>query len=399
MANKRRDSRRRVLRDGEYQREDGMYRYRYRDAFNKRRDVYSWRLEEHDPYPDGKPRTPSLREMERQIITDKNNGIVYGGNTTVLELVERYTNTRTGVRYSTKRGYLTVINLLKKDPFGSRKIGSVKLSDAKTWFIKLNKEDHKRYSTICTIRGVLRPAFQMAYDDDLIRKNPFEFQVGTVIANDCVTREALTPDQYTRFMTFIAEDDYYKRYYDGMYVLFNTGLRISEFCGLTIKDIDFDNMRINIDKQLLRANAENIFLQEPKTEKGVRYVPMTEEVANCFRRIIKNRKKPKIEPMIDGKVGFLFIDNHNLPIASFHWENYFEWAVIKYNNTHRVQLPHITPHMCRHTFCSNMARKGMNPKTLQYIMGHSEISITLDTYTHFNFEDAKQEMDRIEKIM
>ena len=58
-------------------------------------------------------------------------------------------------------------------------------------------------------------------------------------------------------------------------------------------------------------------------------------------------------------------------------------------------MPKVTPHVCRHTFCSNMAKSGMNPKTLQYIMGHSEIGVTLNTYTHLGYEDAEEEMQKI----
>ena len=62
------------------------------------------------------------------------------------------------------------------------------------------------------------------------------------------------------------------------------------------------------------------------------------------------------------------------------------------NNTYKVQMPVIIPHVCRHTYCSNMANSGMNPKALQYLMGHSEISVTLNTYTHVNLEDAREEI-------
>ena len=124
-------------------------------------------------------------------------------------------------------------------------------------------------------------------------------------------------------------------------------------------------------------------------------MPMTDEVAMCFRRIIKNRKKPRKEPMIDGHVGFLCLDKNDMPMVALHWEKYMEHVVAKYNKTYRVQLPKITPHVCRHTFCSNMAKSGMNPKTLQYIMGHSDISVTLNTYTHVQFDDAKQELLRV----
>ncbi len=98
-------------------------------------------------------------------------------------------------------------------------------------------------------------------------------------------------------------------------------------------------------------------------------VPMTDEVKKCFRKIIENRKKPKTEPMIDGKVGFLYLDKND--------------------------MPKVTPHVCRHTFCSNMAKSGMNPKTLQKIMGHSDIGVTPNTYTHVGFEDIQKEMKKI----
>ena len=60
-------------------------------------------------------------------------------------------------------------------------------------------------------------------------------------------------------------------------------------------------------------------------------------------------------------------------------------------------MPKVTPHVCRHTYCSNMAKSGMNPKTLQYLMGHSDIGVTLNTYTHLGLEDAKQELSRVQK--
>lgn len=136
-------------------------------------------------------------------------------------------------------------------------------------------------------------------------------------------------------------------------------------------------------------------IQAPKTESGVRYVPMTAEVEQCFRKIIENRVAPKVEPMVDGYTGFLYLDKNDMPMIALHWEKYMQHIREKYNSIYRVQMPKVTPHVCRHTFCSNMARSGMNPKTLQYIMGHSDISVTLNTYTHVGFEDAQDELKRV----
>ena len=134
---------------------------------------------------------------------------------------------------------------------------------------------------------------------------------------------------------------------------------------------------------------------DTKTESSRRYVPMSPEVASCFKRIIERRGKPKREPMVDGRTGFLFLDKKGEPTTALHWEHYFQHILHKYNSIYKVQLPKITPHVCRDTFCSNMAKSGMNPKTLQYIMGHSDISVTLNTYTHVGFEDARNEFQRI----
>lgn len=395
MSEKRRDNRGRVLRFGESQRQDGRYAFKYKDSDGSVKFVYSWRLDKNDRTPAGKKRELSLREKEKQIEHDLFDHIVSnGGNYTVLELVKKYVSLKTGVRHNTEANYNFVINIIAKEEFGKLRIDKVHLSDAKGWLIKLQKEG-RGYSTIHSVRGVLRPAFQMAVDDDLIRKNPFNFELASVIVNDSVTREAITRKQERDFLSFIQADEHFSRYYDGIYILFHTGLRISEFCGLTIGDIDFKEMRINVDHQLQRKRDMTYVVEPTKTTSGTRMVPMTKEVADCFRRILANRIKPKVEPMIDGYTGFLFLDKNEVPMVALHWEKYFKHILDKYNSIYKEQLPKITPHVCRHTFCSNMAKSGMNPKTLQYIMGHSDISVTLNTYSHVGFEDAKEELSRV----
>ena len=399
MSEKRRDHRGRILHNGEIQLSDGRYRFKYVDEMGKERCVYSWRLDHNDATPKGKRRTLSLREMEKKIQADHFEQIATnGGNMTVLKLVEKYTSTKTGVRPTTVAGYGTVINLLKKDPFGKRRIDTVRISDAKCWLIHLQQVEKKSYSSIHSIRGVLRPAFQLSVDDDLIRKNPFQFQLMEVVVNDSVTREAISRAEERKFLRFVKEDPHFCRYYKGIYILFKTGLRISEFCGLTISDIDFKEHTINIDHQLQKKSKIGYYIQETKTTSGTRKIPMTADVEECFRKIIEKRNPPKAEPMVDGKSGFLYFDKNESICYSLHWEHYFQHIIQKYNNTYKVQMPVITPHVCRHTYCSNMAKSGMNPKALQYLMGHSDISVTLNTYTHVNLEDAREEVARIQVV-
>ena len=399
MSEKRRDNKNRILRTGESQRADGKYMYRYVDANGKTQCLYSWRLVKTDTVPEGKRDNGALRDIEKRVQRDMDDDIVPDGDGyTVLALVEKYISQKTGVKNTTRAGYGTVINVLKSEPFGKKRIDKVKLSDAKAWLIKLQQKDGKSYSSIHTIRGVLRPAFQLAVDDDLIRKNPFGFQLVDVVINDSIKREAISREEERKFMKFIKEDAHYCRYYDGMYILFKTGLRISEFCGLTLSDIDFKNHRINVDHQLQKKGKHGYYIEETKTDSGTRVLPMSADVEECFKRIIENRNPPKIEPMVDGRSGFLFFDKDGSISYSLHWEHYFKHALDKYNGIYKVQLPTITSHVCRHTYCTNMAKSGMNPKALQYLMGHSDISVTLNVYTHVKFEDAKAEIERIANV-
>ena len=395
VMKRRKDNKGRVLNDGETQGKDGRYRYQYTDTLGERKAIYSWKLLPSDKTPTGKRKDLSLREKEKQITADLNNRIVpFGGNMTVLELVEKYISQKTGVRHNTQANYNFVINIIKKEEFGANRIDKVKLSDAKAWLIKLQK-DGRGYSSIHSIRGVVRPAFQMAVDDDLILKNPFEFQLATVVVNDSVTREALTNKQEQKFLEFVKSDKHFCKYYEGIFILFKTGMRISEFVGLTVSDIDFKNRKIIIDHQLQRTRDMQYVIEDTKTSCGTREIPMADEVYECFKIIIQNRQKPKVEPIVGGKSGFLYLDKNNMPMVALHWEKYFQHIRKKYNSIYKVQMPKVTPHVCRHTFCSNMAKFGMNPKTLQYIMGHSDIGVTLNTYTHVQYEDAKKEMSEI----
>lgn len=396
MNNKRKDKKGRNLRSGEIQLADGRYRFKYTDSFGKLHYAYSWRLEHNDPTPMGKKKQPALRDIEKQIQADAFDKIaINGADLTVLELIEKYVETKTAVRPTTKAGYKTVINILKKEKFGKLRIDKVHISDAKLFLIKLQKKDGRGYSSIHTIRGVLRPAFQLAVDDDLIRKNPFDFQLVDVIINDSIRREALSREDQKRFMDFIQNDLYFCKYYDAIFVLLNTGLRISEFCGLTVKDVNLKKGYINVERQLQKRTPNGYYIEKTKTDSGKRQIPMTPEVQECMQRILNNRKAPTVEPMIDGITGFLFFDKNGKVMYALHWEKYMKHIVDKYNNIYRVQLPSITPHVLRHTYCTNMAKSGMNPKTLQYLIGHADISVTLNTYTHVKFDDAKEEVERI----
>ncbi len=164
--------------------------------------------------------------------------------------------------------------------------------------IHLQQVEKKSYSSIYSIRGILRPAFQLAVDDDLIRKNPFQFKLMEVIVNDNVTREAISRAEERKFLQFVKDDAHFSKCHESIYILFKTGLRISEFCGLTISDINFKEYTINIDYPLQKKSKIGYYVQETKTTSGTRKISMTVDVEECFRKIIEKRNPPKAEPKL-----------------------------------------------------------------------------------------------------
>lgn len=386
MSEKRKDKKGRIFRSGEGQRPNKTYFYRYhRNGDKKWCYVYAPTLEE-------------LRQKEEVIQRDLLDGIDYaGGEITVAELVDRYINLRRGLKENSMRAYGSAINRIHTDPFGSRMIRSVRLSDGKGWFVSLHDKGLKQ-NTIGILQSVLRPAFEMAVDDDMIRKNPFKFKLSDVIPNDAYVRSALTKAQQERYLQFI-RDHGKDNYYDDIVIPLGTGLRVSELYGLTKADIDFDRRCIHINKQLCRTADKPYFIAPPKTSSGNRSIPMTDTDYMAFRRVLENCGHPKVEVMVDGYSGFLFLDKDGKPKVAMHLENYMRGMQRKYIKKHGNTLSRVTPHVLRHSFCTNMQQAGIDIKSLQYLMGHSNASVTLDVYTHSDFESAERAFRQIAEAL
>lgn len=380
MAEKRKDNKGRVLKDGESQRKNGSYEYRYSDIRKKRHSVYAKSLAE-------------LREKERGIQRDLDDGIDYAaGRITVFELVERYLSQRRPEKHSTAVNYNFVKNLLKKEKFCGRKIDTVKPSDGKAFFLKLH-DDGYSFSTIHTVRSVLKPAFELAVEDDAVRRNPFAFTLNGVISNDSEKRKALSAEEKKRLLTFLENDECGRKYYDVVVILLGTGLRISELCGLTKADVNFEAGRIQVNKQLLRgrmSGVSRLILETPKSQCGVRYIPMLDRaVIEAFHRVIQARESPKVEHIVGGYSGFLFLDKNGTPKTAVAFEHALCRLMRKYNQLYDDVLK-VTPHILRHTFCTELISAGMEISSVSYLMGHSNASTTLGVYTHGQYETAEK---------
>ncbi len=381
MAASRKDSKGRVLKTGESERKDGLYQYRYTES-GERKTIYANNLND-------------LRKKEQEIQKLTDLGVSYfEGSMTVTKLLERYLSLKQNLRINTVRGYKITIKTIQRDKaFCNMKIRMVKRSDCQHCMINLSKMDYA-YGTINRAYTILKSAFQMACDEDILAKNPCNFKLSSVVTRNTKKRCALSPEDQKRFLEFVKEDPRYYRHYDTFVLMIETGLRIGELTGLTLKDIDWKNNQLIINHQLqIEGGNKHLYIETTKTEDGVRNIPLTPKARASLENIVKNRNPKNVpEPVLDGYVGFLFLTRNGLPRHVFHYDEVFRNCVSKYNRTHPIQLPNITPHILRHTFCTNCINAGMSIKSVQYLMGHATSAMTLDVYTDSNLDKVSEDM-------
>lgn len=379
---KRVDHKGRALKNGESQRKDLTYQYRYTDPFGKRQTVYASTLS-------------GLRDKEQEVTKLLEQGVNYtSGSITVVDLVKQYIATKYNVRDSTRRTYQNIVNFLSTDPFGRQTIRNIKILDAKQFVVRLY-QGGRSYGWLCAMRSVLKPAFDMAVEDDALLKNPFGFQLTKVVPHEPSQRTALTADEQARWLDFLAEDRMAYVYHDLTLFLIETGLRAGEMCGLTQRDIDWQRGVIHVDRQLQYTNS-TYRIGEPKSKTSRRVVPLTQIASYCLKAMLKDRPKIDIEYTVNGVSGFILLDKNGKPQPPARLTHAMKYASDKYNQQHpECPLPTITPHVLRHTFCTNMVKAGVDIKTLQYVMGHATVGMTIDRYTHTNRDEVVAQMGKV----
>lgn len=377
---------RKTLRPNEYYNpKTKRYEYHYKDCFGKARVISSYRLEMTDQLPKGKRSSKSLREKEAEINAYLENNIdVDGAKLTLLEVVDRYLNSlynRKKLAHNTKVGYNVTVNTLKQYKLGYMEIGKIRPEHCEEWLADMKKK--YRGSSIQTQISLIKRTFEYALDYDYVAKNPFRRI--TTDRSDSKKMKALSVEDMNRFLDFCLNDTHSSHCYDMLYVLFWSGLRASELCGLTLDNIDMDNRMIVVDKQLQCVNHTHVVLPT-KTMNGERIIPMTDGVYESFQRIIKNRYlKGDIEPVCfdeqgNAYEGFVFLATRSRKtIVRGHVEEYLQNCIKRFNNANPDNpIRKFELHICRHTFATNM--QYLPPKTLQYILGHGNIATTMDNY-------------------
>lgn len=423
MAN-RKDTKGRNLREGESQRSDGRYQYRYTDSGGVRRTVYSWKLVETDKLPKGKKNTPALRTMEHDIQCDIDYGIDVSTaqHMTLNEYANDYLANKVEIKASTLEVYKCYYaNYVRDDALGSKLLSRIRYSDIKKLYLRLmycktsKAPNGLKPNSILLLNAVLHPIFQLAVKDHIIRDNPTEGVIGELRKSpywETEKKHALTIDEQSIFIDFVKSNPQFRFWLPLFTFLLGTGCRIGEAASLTWADVDFSRGEISINHTLQKyTNPETgnkeFHISKPKTKTSIRWIPMLSDVRKA---LLQERRRQMDEGFcqieVDGYKGFVFMTPRCELLFHSNVDRVINRIVEVYNNQEIAeaanegrrpnQLPHISAHIFRHTFATRFCENESNIKAIQEIMGHSRISTTMDIYAEATTTQKKASMKALE---
>lgn len=403
MAASRKDNRGYALRVGESQRKsDGRYSYSYTDRDHNRHIVYAKTL-------------PDLRKKERQIIRDIEDGIDPKApeKTTLNQLFDRYIGQKYDLKATTKTNYIYMYDRFVRDSFGKRKIIDIRYTDIKKFYYDLILNKTLKANTLDTIHTVLHPSFQMAVRDGLLRQNPTEGVMAEIKKShiwEKPKRHALTIPQQKAFVNFIRSDRRFKGWEPILTVLLGTGMRIGECTGLRWDDLDFERRIITVDHTLTNSpsgDGVTRHIHTTKTRAGTRTIPMIDEVFDAFlqeyevQRCIGYKSET-----IDGYTNFVFVTSTGGTVTGSSVNRAITEIIRAYNEMENEKakdedrepllLPHFSAHSLRHTFCTRFCENETNLKVIQSIMGHADITTTMDIYAEATAEKKEEIMANLQ---
>lgn len=416
MPEKRKDNKGRILREGEVQRSDGKYMYRYTDAGGIRRAIYSWRLVESDKAPDGKRSTEPLRTQIKRIQRDMDDGIssYTAYKMTLNSFYDAYIETKYELKASTRTNYKYMYRKYVRDEIGTKNIADIKYSDIKRFYIHLIKDIGFKPNSMETIHTILHPVFNVAVRDGFIRTNPTDGVMAEIKKShnwEKPKRHALTEPQQDKFLDFVSSSKTYKHWMPLFTVMLGTGARIGEVLGLRWEDCDFTQNIIDINHNLIYRQQESgkmeLHITTPKTRAGTRIIPMFSDVRAALLQIrLKHMDEGFNECEVDGYTNFIFKNRFGEMLTPHVINRALDRIIRDYNaeeteqagQEHRepVLLPHFSAHNLRHTFCTRLCENETNLKVIQEIMGHRNIETTMDVYNEATKEKKMSSFANLE---
>lgn len=404
------------MRDGEIQRPDGKYEFKYFDSKGVRRSAYSWKLVETDKIPSGKRMCESLREIEKNLIKDVDDGIDSHSakKTSLNDFYNAYIDTKYELKQSTRTNYKYMYGKYVHDDIGTRKISSIKYSDIKKFYIHLIKDIGFKPNSIEIIQTIIHPVFNAAVRDGIIRINPTDGVIAEIKKShewEKPKRHALTVSQQNRFIDFVSNNKTYKHWMPLITVLLGTGCRIGEILGLRWNDCDFKSRIININHNLVYRVQEagncEYHITTPKTKTGVRIIPMFDDVMSALTKEYESQKEYGFNTFsVDGFTNFIFRNRFDEPLnphvvnraieRMIRDANMVEEELARIDSREPILLPHFSCHHLRHTFCTRLCENEPNLKIIQEIMGHKNIETTMDVYNEATKEKKMESFASLE---
>lgn len=400
MATERRkDNKKRVLKEGEYQRANGTFEYKWRDRRGKRHSIYAKTLDE-------------LREKELDVLRDVLDGIrADGKDITINDLYYSWVRLKRGLKDNTFQNYKYMYTQFVEPDFGRTKIADLKRTDVRAFYNRLADEQHLKASTIDCVHTVLHQVLDLGVDDDYIRYNPSDNalkELKKAHCNDSIKRKALTMRKQEIFEDFLKKPGQFNKWYPIFTVMLWTGLRVGEVTGLRWCDIDLEAETIDINHTLVYYDKGNndglsFAVNTPKTEAGKRIVPMLPKVKEAFLLEKKNQEELGIEctATVDGFTDFIFINRFGgvqhqgtLNKALRRIIRDCNYAIMdgRKDGEDVVLLPKFSNHSLRHTFTTRMCEAGVNVKAMQDILGHADAGTTMDIYAEATKELKQSEL-------
>lgn len=397
MAERRLDSKRKVLRKGESQRADGTYDYRWTSRNGKRHSIYAKTLEE-------------LRRKEEQVMRDKSDGIkVEAQNVTINDVFDLWCDLKRGLKDNTFQNYKYMYTQFVQPDFGKSRIARLKKSDVKRFYNMLADERSLKVATIDNIHTVLHQVLDMAVDDNYIRHNPSSNVLKELKQShnfDTEKRKALTVEEQKLFLTFLKNSRQYNHWYPIFALMLGSGLRVGEATGLRWCDVDLEAKEIDVNHTLVYYNhAQNgcyFGVNTPKTKAGNRTVPMLDLVRDALLQEKERQTFNELEckVTVDAYTDFIFINRFGnvqhqgtLNKALRRIIRDCNDEVLAKDENATVLLPRFSCHNLRHTFTTRLIEAGVNPKVVQDTLGHKDISTTLGIYASVTNDFKKSAYD------
>lgn len=404
MVERRKDKRGRVLKEGETQRRDGSYDFRWRTSDGKRHSIYAKTLEE-------------LREKEIKVQRDKSDGIrVEAKNTTLNDVYDLWVELKKGIKDNTFQNYQYMYNQFVYPIFGKQKVMDLKRSDVRRFYNNLVDQQNIKVSTLESIQTVLYQVLELAVEEDYLRANPSANAIKELKQThnfDTERRRALTIKEHQLFVKFLNESSLCSRWKPIFTVMINTGLRVGELTGLRWNDIDFENNTININHTLVYYKHKNgcyFSINTPKSKAGYRTIPMIDDVREAFleERRYQIASGVNQNVTIDGFTNFIFINRYGNVQNQGMLNKALRFIIRECNemvldnvksHDEVVLLPRFSCHTLRHTFATRLCEAGVNIKVIQEALGHSDVKTTLNVYADATKELKKSEFDRFDEFL